>query len=105
MTITGVPPRYDFRLENLRVFHLVVASCRAWGRKPIIANAALQQGRPNYTRWMDLECWLRRQKCGARGKRRAIWNFGRGIELLKNTGRRELHLTAGTRKASIPGRG
>jgi hypothetical protein len=63
-----VPPRYDFRLEDLRVFHLVLGSCRACGHKAIIANAALQQGRPNYTRLADLERHLRCRKCGARGK-------------------------------------
>jgi ribosomal protein L37E len=28
-----VPPRYAFRLEDLRVFHLVRASCHACGYK------------------------------------------------------------------------
>ena len=36
-----MPPRYAFRLEDLRVFHLVRASCQACGRKPIIPNATL----------------------------------------------------------------
>jgi DNA-directed RNA polymerase subunit RPC12/RpoP len=63
-----VPPRYDFRLEDLRLFHLVLASCRACGHKAILANSALQQGRPNYRRLADLERQLRCQKCGARGK-------------------------------------
>ena len=63
-----MPPRYDFRLEDLRVFHLVLASCRACGHKAILSNAALQHGRPNYTRLVDLERQLRCQKCGARGK-------------------------------------
>jgi rubredoxin len=63
-----VPPRYDFRLEDLRVFHLVVASCRGCGHKAILANAALVQGRPGYTRLTDLERQLRCEKCGARGK-------------------------------------
>jgi DNA-directed RNA polymerase subunit RPC12/RpoP len=63
-----VPPRYDFRLEDLRVFHLVVARCRACGHKALIANASLQQGRPSYTRLTDLERQLRCQRCGARGK-------------------------------------
>ena len=67
-TIPAVPPRYDFRLEDLRGFHLVLASCRACGHKAIIANSALQQGRPNYTRLSDLERRLCCQKCGARGK-------------------------------------
>jgi DNA-directed RNA polymerase subunit RPC12/RpoP len=63
-----VPPRYAFRLEDLRVFHHVRASCHACGHKAIIANAALLQGRPGYTRLMSLERQLRCQRCGARGK-------------------------------------
>jgi hypothetical protein len=74
-TITGrneqaraVPPRYAFRLEDLRVFHLVRASCHACGHKAVISNATLLQGRPGYTRLMSLERQLRCRKCGARGK-------------------------------------
>jgi hypothetical protein len=63
-----VPPRYDFRLEDLRAFHLVCASCHACAHKAIIPNATLQQGRPNYTRLVSLERQLRCRKCGARGK-------------------------------------
>ena len=63
-----MPPRYDFRLEDLRVFHLVLATCRNCGHKAILANAALVQGRPGYTRLTDLERQLRCQRCGARGK-------------------------------------
>jgi hypothetical protein len=63
-----VPPRYAFRLEDLRVFHFVRASCHACGHKAIIPNAALLQGRPGYTRLMALERQLRCQRCGARGK-------------------------------------
>lgn len=37
-------------------------------RHAVIANAALQRGRPGYTRLTDLERRLRCQKCGARGK-------------------------------------
>jgi len=62
-----VPPRYAFRLEDLRVFHHVRASCHACGHKAIIANAALLQGRSGYTRLTSLERQLRCQKCGARG--------------------------------------
>jgi hypothetical protein len=54
-----MPPRYAFRLEDLRVFHHVRASCHACGHKAIIANAALLQGRPGYTRLMSLERQLR----------------------------------------------
>ena len=63
-----VPPRYAFRLEDLRVFHLVLASCRACGHKAILSNGALQQGRASYTRLVDLERQLRCRKCGTRGK-------------------------------------
>jgi hypothetical protein len=33
-----------------------------------VPNAALLQGRPNYTRLIDLERQLRCRKCGARGR-------------------------------------
>jgi hypothetical protein len=56
------------RLEDLRVFHLVRASCHACGHKAIIPNATLLQGRPGYTRLMALERQLRCRKCGGRGK-------------------------------------
>jgi hypothetical protein len=39
-------PRYAFRLEDLRVFHLVRASRHACGHKAIVPNTALLQGRP-----------------------------------------------------------
>jgi hypothetical protein len=67
MTSPTVPPRYAFRLEDLRVFHLVRASCHACGHKAIVPNSALRQGRPGYTRLMALERHLRCRKCGARG--------------------------------------
>jgi hypothetical protein len=63
-----VPPRYAFRLEDLRVFHFVGASCHACGHKAIIPNAALLQGRRGYTRLIAVERQLRCQRCGARGK-------------------------------------
>jgi DNA-directed RNA polymerase subunit RPC12/RpoP len=63
-----VPPRYAFRLEDLRVFHHVRASCHACGHKAIIPNAALLQGRTGYTRLMSLERQLRCKRCGTRGK-------------------------------------
>jgi hypothetical protein len=63
-----VPPRYAFRLEDLRVFHLVRARCHACGRKGIIPNVTLLRGRPGYTRLISLERQLRCRKCGTRGK-------------------------------------
>ena len=63
-----MPPRYAFRLEDLRAFHLVQASCHACAHKAIIPNAALLQGRSGYTRLISLERQLRCRRCGARGK-------------------------------------
>jgi hypothetical protein len=63
-----VPPRYAFRLEDLRVFHVVRASCHACTHKAIIPNVMLLKGRPGYTRLISLESQLRCQKCGVRGR-------------------------------------
>jgi hypothetical protein len=63
-----VPPCYAFRLEDLRVFHLVRASCHARGHKAMVPNATLLQGRLGYTRLIALERQLRCRNCGARGK-------------------------------------
>ena len=68
MNKPDVPPRYAFRLEDLRAFHLVLASCRGCGHKAIIPNITPLQGRAGYTRLIALERQLRCRKCGARGK-------------------------------------
>ena len=68
MNKPDVPPRYAFRLEDLRVFHLVLASCRRCRHKAIIPNITLLQGRAGYTRLTALERQLLCRKCGARGK-------------------------------------
>jgi hypothetical protein len=68
MTSPTVPPRYALRLEDLRTFHLARASCHACAHKAILPHAALLQGRPGYTRLMELERQLRCRKCGARGR-------------------------------------
>lgn len=62
------PPRYDFRLEDLRAWHLVEISCRRCRHKAVIANELLLRGRPSFTRLFDLERALRYQRCGARGQ-------------------------------------
>ena len=41
-----MPPRYAFRLEDLRVFNLVRASCHACGHKEVIPNTSLLRGGP-----------------------------------------------------------
>jgi hypothetical protein len=66
-TSVTAPPRYAFRLEDLRVFHLVRASFHACAHKAIIPNALLLQGRPAYTRLVSLERQLRCRNCGVRG--------------------------------------
>ena len=63
-----MPPRYAFRLEDLRVFHQVRASCHACRHKAIIPNVILLQGRSGYTRLVSLQRQLRCGHCGARGK-------------------------------------
>jgi hypothetical protein len=68
MTSPTMPPRYAFRLEDLRAFHFVQASCRACAHKAVIPNATLLQGRPGYTHLIELERQLRCRRCGARGK-------------------------------------
>ena len=62
------PPRYDFRLEDLRAWHLVEASCRRCRHKATIAHELLMRGRPSFTRLFDLERALRCERCGARGQ-------------------------------------
>ncbi len=44
-----------FRLEDLRAWHLVRASCHQCSHKAAIAHASLLQGRPGYTRLITLE--------------------------------------------------
>ena len=63
-----MPPRYAFRLEDLRVFHLVRANCHACGHRAIVPNATLLRRRPGYKRLMSLERQLRCHRCGARGR-------------------------------------
>jgi hypothetical protein len=63
-----LPPRYDFRLEDLRAWHLVEASCRHCRHRARVAHESLQRGRPSYTRLFELERVLRCLRCGARGQ-------------------------------------
>src|SRR5271163_4145201 len=57
------PPRYDFRLEDLRAWHLVEASCRRCRHKATIAHELLMRGRPSFTRLFDLERALLCRRC------------------------------------------
>jgi hypothetical protein len=69
-----VPPRYDFRLEDLRAFHVVRAHFQDCGHKAIVPNAALLQGQPGYTRLTSIQRRLRCRRCGAKG--RALLEMG-----------------------------
>jgi hypothetical protein len=53
------PPRYDFRLEDLRAWHLVEAFCRHCRHRATVAHESLMRGRPAFTRLSDLERALR----------------------------------------------
>ena len=62
-----LPPRYAFRLEDLRAWHLVEAACPYCRRRAAIDHARLTQGRPNSMRLAALEARLRCRRCGRRG--------------------------------------
>jgi hypothetical protein len=63
-----LPPRYAFRLEDLRAWHVVLVRCGISRHQTVLAPAALAKRRPGYTRLVDLEGRLRCLKCGARGR-------------------------------------
>jgi hypothetical protein len=60
----NIPPRYAIRLDDLRAWHVIVASCAACGKRTHIDARLLQHGRPPYTRLSDLERKLRCGSCG-----------------------------------------
>jgi hypothetical protein len=62
------PPRYDFRLEDLRAWHLVEVSCRRCRHRAPVDHELLLRGRPSYTRLFELERALRCLRCDACGQ-------------------------------------
>ena len=62
----NIPPRYAIRLEDLRAWHVIVATCAACGKRAHIDARLLPHGRPPYTRLRDLERKLRCSSCGNR---------------------------------------
>jgi hypothetical protein len=62
----NIPPRYAIRLDDLRAWHVVFATCAACGNRTHIDARLLQHGRPPYTRPLDLERKLRCSSCGNR---------------------------------------
>jgi hypothetical protein len=62
-----VPPRYAFRVEDLRAWHVVEAACGGCRHRAVIEHASVSRGRPGSTRLADLERKLRCRRCGRRG--------------------------------------
>ena len=62
-----LPPRYAFRLEDLRRWHVVEAVCPTCRHRAAIDHGRLTNGRPNHMRLADLEMKLRCLQCGCRG--------------------------------------
>ena len=60
----NTPPRYAIRLDDLRAWHVIVATCAACRKRTHIDARLLQHGRPPYTRLLDLERKLRCSSCG-----------------------------------------
>jgi hypothetical protein len=60
-------PRYAFRLEDLRSWHVVEAVCIRCSHRAVIDHARLTQGRPSSVLLNDLENKLRCLRCGQRG--------------------------------------
>jgi hypothetical protein len=69
----NIPPRYAIRLDDLRAWHVIVATCPLCQKRTHICQKRthidarlLQHGRPPYTRLLDLERKLRCTSCGNR---------------------------------------
>jgi len=63
----ATPPRYAFRLDDLRSWHVVTAVCVRCRHRSVIEQRVLKRGRPAYTRLVDLQHKLCCRHCGARG--------------------------------------
>jgi hypothetical protein len=57
-------PYYAFRLEDLRTWHMVVATCGQCRHQGPVHQPLLIRGRPRHTRLRDLELMLRCRRCG-----------------------------------------
>jgi hypothetical protein len=60
----NIPLRYAIRLDDLRAWHVIFATCAACRKRTHIDAGLLQHGRPPYTRLLDLERKLRCASCG-----------------------------------------
>jgi hypothetical protein len=57
-------PYYAFRLEDLRAWHVVVATCGKCRHQGPVHQPRLTRGRPRHARLRDLEPKLRCRRCG-----------------------------------------
>jgi hypothetical protein len=57
-------PYYAFRLDDLRAWHVVVATCGQCRHEAPIRHPLLTNGRPRHMRLRDLERKLRCRRCG-----------------------------------------
>jgi hypothetical protein len=57
-------PYYAFRLDDLRAWHVVVATCGQCRHEAPIRHPQLIGGRPRHMRLRDLEPKLRCKRCG-----------------------------------------
>jgi xanthine/CO dehydrogenase XdhC/CoxF family maturation factor len=62
----NISPRYALRLDDLRPWHVIVATCAVCRRRAHVVVALLHHGRPPYTRVLDLERKLCCTNCGNR---------------------------------------
>jgi ribosomal protein L37E len=56
----------NIRLDDLRAWHVVFATCAACGSRTHMAAKVLEHGRPPHTKLRDLERKLRCSRCGNR---------------------------------------
>jgi hypothetical protein len=75
-----LPPRYAFRLEDLRAWHVVRVSCRSCRHRAELAPAALTRSRPGYPGWSISKGACAAGNAGRGAGRRLRWTCGRGIE-------------------------
>lgn len=63
----NMPPRYAFRLEDLRTWHVVEAVCGSCRHRAVIHHGVLAHGRPSSMRLTELKVKLRCRRCDRRG--------------------------------------
>ena len=64
MALDRDPPRYAFRLKDLRDWHILEAQCWKCGHKADLAPADVMRGRSALLTLNDIEPMLRCRKCG-----------------------------------------